>query len=495
MSTLSALLILDMQNDFLLPGGAFPKRHLETSQLTTSLSWLVQAARQQQRSVVWVTSLYGEVEGTPEQLAGRTHTGSVCCARGSWGAELVGALRPAFEERARSSQEAHFIKHWYSAFEGTELHRWLQERGVTKLSLCGVATDVCVFFTAKEARQLGYEVEILSDVTTASTQGKHMVALREAAKLGVKERTWGELLSDGGPLKLTQIGAGDSFLLCSSLTQHINDNTFEALHSEVTWSTMYHRGGTVPRLLAIQGSKTDDGVEPLYRHPADEQPALTSWSPTVDMLRRVVEAQVGHPLNHCLLQLYRHGRDWISEHSDKTLDVMRPSVIVNVSLGQLRTMVIRRKDPQEIKSSAPQKLPLPHGSFFCMGLETNQQFYHGIKQLGPEGTDEPCISLTMRYIGSFYHPATGAVWGVGSSAKTREAGEAKAAARLLMPREALLAQERAEADTLLKLFREENIEPDFDAKRYQPGFDVLNFQSLVDAKKDEMASSKKLETQ
>jgi nicotinamidase-related amidase/alkylated DNA repair dioxygenase AlkB len=479
MSTLSTILILDMQNDFLMDRGSFAKHHIETSQLTTSITWLVQAARQQKRPVVWVTSLYGEVEGTPEQLIGRTHPGAGCCVRGSWGAELVEALRPSFEEQITHSNETHLVKHWYSAFESTGLHEWLQERGVTKLSLCGVETNGCVFYTAKQARQLGYEVEILSDVTTASTQGKHMVSLREAAKLGVTERIWGELLSEGGPLQLTQIGAGDSFMMCSSLTQHITDNTFEVLRKEVEWSTMHHRGGTVPRLIAIQGTKTDDGVEPLYRHPADEQPTLTSWSPTVDRLRRIVEAQIGHPLNHCLLQLYRHGRDWISEHSDKTLDVMRPSIIVNVSLGQMRTMVIRRKDPQGIKSSAPQKLPLPDGSFFCMGLETNQKFYHGIKQLGPESTDAPRISLTMRYIGSFYHPSTGAVWGVGSSAKTREAGEARAAARLLMSRDELLAQEKGEADALLKLFRDENVDPDFDAKRYQPGFDVLNFQRLV----------------
>jgi nicotinamidase-related amidase/alkylated DNA repair dioxygenase AlkB len=486
MSGLSAILIIDMQNDFLTPGGAFTKRHIETSQLTTSITWLVQAARQQKRPIVWVTSQYGEVEGSPESLAGKTHTGSVCCAKGSWGAQLVNDLQPLFD--SRTPQEVHIVKNWYSAFEETPLYTWLQLYHIKKLSLCGVASNVCILQTAKAAASLGFEVEILSDITTASTQGKHMIALREAAKVGVKEREWGALLSESGPVKLAHIGAGEAFLWCSSLKQHINDKTFETLHKEVEWSTMHHRGGTVPRLIALQGTKTDEGIEPLYRHPADEQPTLVPWTPTVDLIRRVIEQQVGHPLNHCLLQLYRHGRDWISEHSDKTLDVMRPSVIVNVSLGQMRTMIIRCKDPQEIKSSAPQKLPLPHGSFFCMDLETNQQYYHGIKQLGPEGasrsgsTDEPRISLTMRYIGSFYNPKTGAVWGIGSSAKTRDEGEARAQARLLLSKEERLEQEKKEADALLKLFRDENMEPTFDANNYQPGFDVLNFQSLLEAK-------------
>jgi nicotinamidase-related amidase/alkylated DNA repair dioxygenase AlkB len=484
MRELSTIIVLDMQNDFLAPGGAFPKRHIETAQLTSSIGWLVQAARQQGRPLVWVTSLYGEAQGTPAQLAGRTHTGAACCVRGSWGAELVAELQPAIEAQTKSPQEAHFVKQWYSAFEGTGLHAWLQAREVKRLSLSGVETDVCVLQTAKEARQLGYEVEILSDVTTASTQGKHMVALREAAKLGVTARVWGELLSEGGPVVVTNI-AEKSVLHCSSLRSCITAETFEALRQEVAWNTMSHRGGAVPRLIAIQGTKEEDGVEPLYRHPADEQPLLTRWTPTVDAIRREVEARVGHPLNHCLLQLYRNGRDWISDHADKTLDIARPSFIVNVSLGVTRTMIFRAKKPTTEAQGVAQKLPLPHGSLFMLDLTTNQRFYHGIKQLGPEGasrsgsTDEARISLTLRQIGTFYNPTTGAVWGVGSPSKTRADGEARAILLQGMSPEERLRKERGEAEKMLKLFRDENVEDTFEATSYQPGFEVLNFQSLL----------------
>src|SRR5689334_9494293 len=103
MSTLSALLIIDMQNDFLTPGGAFTKRHIEAAQLTTCIAWLVQAARQQKRPIVWVTSEYGEAKGEPEALSGKTHTGVPCCVKGSWGAQLVDDLQPIFN--SRTSQE------------------------------------------------------------------------------------------------------------------------------------------------------------------------------------------------------------------------------------------------------------------------------------------------------------------------------------------------------------------------------------------------------
>jgi 2OG-Fe(II) oxygenase superfamily len=153
------------------------------------------------------------------------------------------------------------------------------------------------------------------------------------------------------------------------------------------------------------------------------------------------------------------------------------SSIVNISLGATRSMIFRSK--QE-KGLTPQKLPLPHGSLFMLNLESNQKFYHGIKQLGSNGTDAARISLTLRYIGTYYDPNNGAVWGIGAPSKTR----AEANARVewissLSPAERL-AKEKEEADKMLRLFRAENINDSFDANSYQPGFDILDFQGFID---------------
>lgn len=67
---------------------------------------------------------------------------------------------------------------------------------------------------------------------------------------------------------------------------------------------------------------------PVYRHPADTSPPLRAWTPTVEAIRDHVEKTLGHPVNHALLQLYRNSEDYISEHSDKTIDVVRGSNIV-----------------------------------------------------------------------------------------------------------------------------------------------------------------------
>ena len=113
------------------------------------------------------------------------------------------------------------------------------------------------------------------------------------------------------------IGTGDSRIVHDVLSSNLSENAFALLREEVDWQTMHHRGGAVPRLIAVQGEIRDEGGVPVYRHPADESPALLEFSPTVEAIRRVVEKAVGQPLNHALIQLYRGGDDNISEHSDK----------------------------------------------------------------------------------------------------------------------------------------------------------------------------------
>ncbi len=475
----TALLVVDAQHDFLAPGGAFGKRHCDTAQLAQTLAQLARAARAQGRAVAWIASVYGEGDPPPEELRGQTHTGAPCCVRGSWGAELVAPVA----DLAREAPPGWRIeKRWYSAFRDTGLHASLQAAGVTRVVLCGVATNVCVLATARDARAHGYEVDVLEDATAAGTLGKHTRALRELAALGARIRRWGDLLADG-PVRLDGLGAGGAALWCGALRDCIDDapagEAYAALEREVAWSAMLHRGGEVPRRVAIQGDRTPEGDEPLYRHPADEQPALRAWTPTVDAIRRAVERHVGHALNHCLIQLYRDGRDWISEHADKTLDLVSGSSIVNVSLGRMRTMVLRpkraREAPEADRGRATQKIPLPHGSFLVMDLATNREYLHAIPQQASPDDDGPRISLTFRHIGTLWNPATAAVWGVGAPTQGRAEALSRARARAELPPAEREAWERAEAERLLVLFRAENIDPAFDRASYHPGSEVLHF--------------------
>ncbi|KAK2747980.1 hypothetical protein FQN57_001571 [Myotisia sp. PD_48] len=274
------------------------------------------------------------------------------------------------------------------------------------------------------------------------------------------------------------IGTGDSKIIYDL---NLPSDIFQTLRSEVNWQKMYHLSGAVPRLVAVQGAVQPDGSIPIYRHPADESPALYPFTTAVDQIRFVVETLLGHPLNHVLIQLYRDGEDKISEHSDKTLDIVRGSNICNVSLGAQRAMTLRTKaDAKGDSGRQSQRVPMPHNSLFILGEETNRKWLHGIRQdKRPENTKSPeerafngeRISLTFRHIGTFMNPETNTIWGQGALSKS-EAGARE-----------IIHGESSETERMIRAFGRENQQSDFNwDEHYGQGFDVVNFVTTSTAK-------------
>ncbi|KAI6011035.1 hypothetical protein PISMIDRAFT_153295 [Pisolithus microcarpus 441] len=274
-----------------------------------------------------------------------------------------------------------------------------------------------------------------------------------------------------------KIGEGDSELVLNILPSDLAEIAFENMRKEVAWNVMYHRGGEVPRLVAVEGEVVADGSFPIYRHPADESPALHPFSPTVSLIREHVQKVLKHPVNHVLIQHYRSGADYISEHSDKTIDVVRGSRVVNVSLGAQRIMTLRLKrdgmDGREKGTPRPsQKIPLPHNSMFVLGLETNAKWLHAInhnkRPLHLKSPEEQFmngerISLTFRHIGTFLTADESQIYGQGAKGKTRETAQP-------------VVKGTEEATKLLEAFGKENQQSDFDWEAvYGEGSDVLHF--------------------
>lgn len=281
-------------------------------------------------------------------------------------------------------------------------------------------------------------------------------------------------------------GEGDTRIHYNVLPDDLVAGIFDKLRDEVQWLRMSHQGGEVPRLVAVQGHVGDDGEFPIYRHPADESPPLLPWTSTVREIKDAVEQKVGHPLNHALIQFYRDGNDYISEHSDKTLDIAKGSYIVNVSLGAERTMIFRTKRQPKDKDTmaalsepsgsgtkrTAQRAQLPHNSMCQMGLQTNMRWLHAIRQdkrLDREKTPEELafggarISLTFRKIGTFLDSGSKQIWGQGATGKTRE--QARPVTNGATP----------EAVKMLQAFGRENQGSEFDWEaHYGGGFDVLN---------------------
>lgn len=292
------------------------------------------------------------------------------------------------------------------------------------------------------------------------------------------------------------IGEGDSRILFASVDEQDRERgqqgisctagevpSFTSLKNEIYWQKMYHASGEVPRLVCVQGQREPDSAMPVYRHPSDQSLPILHYSPLVRAMSEQVQRIVDHPVNHCLIQLYRNGQDFISEHSDKTLDIVRGSSIVNVSLGAERTMRLRKKrvsaaqsDNHESQTLAPretQLVPMPHGSVFILGPKTNMVWLHGInhdrrppaqRSEEEKAFDGERISLTFRCIGTFLDPSQEFIWGQGACGKTC------AEARPVMN-----GAENHKAE-LLREFSAENQSSSFDWDVvYGKGTDVLHF--------------------
>lgn len=277
---------------------------------------------------------------------------------------------------------------------------------------------------------------------------------------------------------------GDTTVIHDILPAPLAADIFEKVRDEVLWQRMSHQGGEVPRLVAVQGEVADDGSAPVYRHPSDESPPLLPFSPTVQKIKAEVEKQLGHPVNHALIQFYRDGTDYISEHSDKTLDIVKGSYIANVSMGAERTMVLRtkrrEKDPsstgvpsgEDSKHRQTCRARLPHNSLCRMGLLTNMRWLHAIRQDKRAERDKTApelafsggrISLTFRQIGTFLDRDSALIWGQGATGKTREEAHA------------VINGQSPEAVRMLQAFGTENHSTEFDwDKHYGKGFDVLH---------------------
>ncbi len=148
-----ALLVVDMLNDFLEPGGkmVLPGGHV----LYDPINRLAGAVRRRGGEVVWVCDRHEDPED--REFDKRTPH----CLAGTWGADVVAALH-------REEGDHELPKRRYSAFFQTDLDLWLRERDVRTVIACGVVTNICVRSTVHDAFFRGYEVVVATDACAAT---------------------------------------------------------------------------------------------------------------------------------------------------------------------------------------------------------------------------------------------------------------------------------------------------------------------------------------
>jgi ureidoacrylate peracid hydrolase len=177
----SALLLVDVQNDFAAENGAMHREGRDVSlcqAMIPRLERLLEAARNAGTHVVWIRNVYNTgpnwflSEVWLEQAKRRRNGAYVdypVCEPGEWNGEFY-KIRP-------NADELIVTKHRYGAFEGTDLDLALRSRGVRTVIMTGIATNVCVETTARQAFMKDYYVVFLSDCTATFSQAQHEAAL------------------------------------------------------------------------------------------------------------------------------------------------------------------------------------------------------------------------------------------------------------------------------------------------------------------------------
>jgi nicotinamidase/pyrazinamidase len=109
------------------------------------------------------------------------------CVQGSQGAAFHPDLRPIRADLILRKGFRREIDSYSAFFENdrttpTGLEGYLRTRGITRLTLVGLATDFCVNYSAVDAARLGFETELREDLARAIDLGGSLAAAREGMR-------------------------------------------------------------------------------------------------------------------------------------------------------------------------------------------------------------------------------------------------------------------------------------------------------------------------
>lgn len=161
------------------------------------------------------------------------------------------------------------------------------------------------------------------------------------------------------------------------------ERLFEALRRDVPWGQFRNRLWTFPRLTAFVA---DAGV--VYRYSGVTH-AGSGWAPDLLGVRRRVEQVTGAIFNGVLLNLYRDGRDSMGRHADAEPELGSNPLVASVSLGAVRSFVLRHRASKEKR-----ELDLAHGSLLVMGGTLQHHWVHELPKT--KQTVGERINLTFR---------------------------------------------------------------------------------------------------
>ncbi len=179
----TALVIVDMQNDFVDPRGSLCVGGARGT--IPAIARLRDMARAEGMLVVFTQDWHGEDD--PEFALWGPHA-----VGGTWGAEIVPELAPA-------PRDLVIRKLRYDAFYDTPLEHELRRRRIESLIVTGTVSNICVLHTAGSAALRWFRVIVPVDAVSALTEFDQHAALRQIAFLyrGVLTRSDGIVAERG----------------------------------------------------------------------------------------------------------------------------------------------------------------------------------------------------------------------------------------------------------------------------------------------------------
>ncbi len=160
-----ALLVIDMLNDFIDEDGALSVGP-QGKAIIGVIKERINDFREHDYPVVFICDNHEKNDKEFEMFPPH-------CIAGTYGAKIIEDLDVKDDDKI-------IAKRRYSAFFGTDLDLYLRENKVDEIFLAGVCTNICVLYTAADARNLAYKVNIYKDGVASFDEEAHNFALKEA---------------------------------------------------------------------------------------------------------------------------------------------------------------------------------------------------------------------------------------------------------------------------------------------------------------------------
>lgn len=169
-SNQTALLVIDVQNDFCSPEGAMGKTGKDLSYVENTIPQLVRSinqCRDEGITIIFIKTVHSPLTDSEIWVARGAAAKRACID--DWGRQLY-KVQPYASDPV-------IVKNRYSAFVGTNLDLILRSKGITNLLIAGFTTNVCVESTARDGFMKDYRTITLSDCTACYEEREHESAI------------------------------------------------------------------------------------------------------------------------------------------------------------------------------------------------------------------------------------------------------------------------------------------------------------------------------